>query len=54
MVNHHHLTDALNQVASDRAIVRVGDDTKTQKSPFLFSDSGFRAILSQMNVGWAR
>lgn len=53
-VNHHHLTDVLNQIASDYTIVRVGDDTKTQKSPFLFSDSGFRAILSQMSVGWTR
>jgi DNA polymerase III sliding clamp (beta) subunit (PCNA family) len=51
-VNHHFLTDVLNQVPSDYTIVRVGDDTKTQKSPLFIEDSGFRAVLSQMRMDW--
>lgn len=47
-VNHKHLADVLAQVPSDYTIVRVGDDTKSQKSPLLIADSGFQAVLSQI------
>lgn len=47
-VNHKFLTDVLAQVPSEYTIVRVGDDTKTQKSPLLISDSGFQAVLAQI------
>lgn len=53
-VNHKHLTDLLNQLPSEYCTVRVGDDTKTQKSPLLVEDSGFRGVLAQMSVNWGR
>jgi len=54
-VNHHHLSAVLSQLHGDYAIVRVSEtDTQGSKSPLLFADEGFTAILSQLRTDWIR
>lgn len=48
--NHHHLSDALASCESERLTLRLGNDTKTHKTPLLVIDesAGFTGIVQQV------
>jgi DNA polymerase III sliding clamp (beta) subunit (PCNA family) len=54
--NHHYLSDLLAVYDSETVIFRVGDDTKTLKTPLFLEDRalGFTAIVQQVAGVWAR
>lgn len=49
-LNHHYLVDLLEVYPSEVVYFRVGDDTKTTKTPLLIEDEelGFTGIVQQM------
>lgn len=49
--NHHYLTDLLDIYEAEDAFFKVGDDTKTQKTPLYVEDEdlGLTAIVQQMH-----
>ncbi len=54
-VNHHYLSDFLDSYDGDLAIFKLGDDTKTSRTPMFLEDveRGFTGIVVQMNSAWA-
>lgn len=55
-VNHKYLTDLLDVYTDDIAIFRLGDDTKTNRTPLFLEDTetGFTAVVQQMNSEWLK
>lgn len=49
-LNHHYLVDLLEVYPSDEVYFKVGEDTKTTKTPLLIEDTemGFTGIVQQM------
>ena len=49
-VNHRYLFDLLSCYEEEFGVIKLGEDTKTKKSPILIEDSvtGFTAVLAQM------
>lgn len=52
--NHHHLADALDVCTSERITFKLGDDTKTHKTPLLVEDdeAGFTGVVQQITQHW--
>lgn len=55
-LNHKYLMDLLTSYDEDSIIFKVGDDTKTVRTPLLVEDSeaGFTGLVVQMSVSWLR
>lgn len=53
-LNHHYLTDFLSAYSGEMASFKVGNDSKTHKSPLFLEDvgDGFVGIIQQMRSGW--
>lgn len=53
-LNHHYLSDFLASYPSEYAVFKVGDDTKTSKTPLFLEDieRGFTGIIQQMRSDW--
>lgn len=53
--NHKHLSDLLDSVDDEHVIIKVGEDTKTVRTPVFVEDidQGFSAVLQQMRTGIA-
>lgn len=51
-LNHVFLTDMLNVLSDDTVIVRVGPDTKTNRTPVYIENGGFIGVLSQLRTEW--
>lgn len=51
-VNHHNLSDFLSSYKSDIAIFKVGEDSKTVRTPLFLEDKtvGFSGVVQQMRV----
>lgn len=55
-LNHKSLTDLLDAYGSGEAIFRLGDDTKTVRTPLFLEDTstGFTGVVQQMNSEWLK
>jgi DNA polymerase-3 subunit beta len=52
-VNHRYLNDMINTYGDATCIFRLGDDTKTRRTPILLqSDAGNVGVLQQMATDW--
>lgn len=54
VVNHAFLTDLVKANAVTTCVFRLGDDTKTKKTPILLTDdtTGSVGVVQQMNADW--
>lgn len=54
--NHHYLSDLLAAYGEESVVFRMGDDTKTVKTPLLLEDktTGFSGIVPQMTMFWIK
>lgn len=53
--NHHHLTDLLEVVGSDTLILKMGGDTKANRTPLMIddTDAGVLGIIQQTTDHWS-
>lgn len=51
-LNHVQLTDMLNVLSDDTVILRVGPDTKTNRTPVFVENAGFTGVLAQLRTEW--
>jgi DNA polymerase-3 subunit beta len=53
MINHRYLADMLNTYADTTCVFRLGNDTKTRRTPILLSSKDGRVgLIQQMNSDW--
>lgn len=54
VVHHGFLTDMINTYGEDTCCFRIGDDTKTRRSPLMLRDetTGSIAVTQQMQADW--